>query len=170
MSKNKNNTYYLIDSRNFILNNFLKTYKHRKSSSHRKRSARSISSSMHNASKSKSKSNKKKESKVNIFESSNRSNLFKKKNNNIANVRNIKPIKNNKKNIVNKFNMNVDSRNKRLLFGNKNIFKSKTKNILFPNESYLKMSILSAINQIKSCSKNKEIKKHSNLSKKNFFK
>ena len=85
-------------------------------------------------------------------------------------MRNIKPIKNNKKNIVNKFNMNVDSRNKRLLFGNKNIFKSKTKNILFPNESYLKMSILSAINQIKSCGKNKEIKKHSNLSKKNFSK
>ena len=51
ISKYKNNTYYLIDSRNFILNNFLKTYRHRKSSSHRKRSARSISNSIHNASK-----------------------------------------------------------------------------------------------------------------------
>ena len=170
MSKHKNNTYYLIDSRNFILNNFLKTYKHRKSSSHRKRSARSISSSMHNASKSKSKSNKKKESKVNIFESSNRSNLFKKKNNNIANVRNIKPIKNNKKNIVNKFNWNIDSRNKKTLFGSKNFFKSKTKNILFPNESSLKMSILGVINHIKNDSKNKEIKKYTNLSNKNFYK
>ena len=177
ISKYKNNTYYLLDSRYFLLNNLLKTYRHRKSSSHNnRRSARSISNSMHNASKSRSKSNKKNESKNNIFESTNSSNILKKKNNtkiinsNVSNMRNIKPIKNNKKNIVNKFNMNVDSRNKRLLFGNKNIFKSKTKNILFPNESYLKMSILSAINQIKSCSKNKEIKKHSNLSKKNFFK
>ena len=177
ISKYKNNTYYLLDSRYFLLNNLLKTYRHRKSSSHNnKRSARSISNSMHNASKSRSKSNKKNESKNNIFESTNSSNILKKKNktkiinSNVSNMRNIKPIKNNKKNIVNKFNMNVDSRNKRLLFGNKNIFKSKTKNILFPNESYLKMSILSAINQIKSCSKNKEIKKHSNLSKKNFFK
>ena len=177
ISKYKNNTYYLLDSRYFLLNNLLKTYRHRKSSSHNnRRSARSISNSMHNASKSRSKSNKKNESKNNIFESTNSSNILKKKNktkiinSNVSNMRNIKPIKNNKKNIVNKFNMNVDSRNKRLLFGNKNIFKSKTKNILFPNESYLKMSILSAINQIKSCSKNKEIKKHSNLSKKNFFK
>ena len=177
ISKYKNNTYYLLDSRYFLLNNLLKTYRHRKSSSHNnRRSARSISNSMHNASKSRSKSNKKNESKNNIFESTNSSNILKKKNNtkiinsNVSNMRNIKPIKNNKKNIVNKFNMNVDSRNKRLLFGNKNIFKSKTKNILFPNESYLKMSILSAINQIKSRSKNKEIKKHSNLSKKNFFK
>ena len=176
ISKYKNNTYYLLDSRYFLLNNLLKTYRHRKSSSHNnRRSARSISNSMHNASKSRSKSNKKNESKNNIFESTNSSNILKKKNtkiinSNVSNMRNIKPIKNNKKNIVNKFNRNVDSRNKRLLFGNKNIFKSKTKNILFPNESYLKMSILSAINQIKSCSKNKEIKKHSNLSKKNFFK
>ena len=177
ISKYKNNTYYLLDSRYFLLNNLLKTYRHRKSSSHNnRRSARSISNSMHNASKSRSKSNKKNESKNNIFESTNSSNILKKKNktkiinSNVSNMRNIKPIKNNKKNIVNKFNMNVDGRNKRLLFGNKNIFKSKTKNILFPNESYLKMSILSAINQIKSCSKNKEIKKHSNLSKKNFFK
>ena len=177
ISKYKNNTYYLLDSRYFLLNNLLKTYRHRKSSSHNnRRSARSISNSMHNVSKSRSKSNKKNESKNNIFESTNSSNILKKKNktkiinSNVSNMRNIKPIKNNKKNIVNKFNMNVDSRNKRLLFGNKNIFKSKTKNILFPNESYLKMSILSAINQIKSCSKNKEIKKHSNLSKKNFFK
>ena len=63
ISKYKNNTYFFIDSRNFILNNFLKTYRHRKSSSHRKRSARSISSSVHDVSKSRPKSNKKNESK-----------------------------------------------------------------------------------------------------------
>ena len=85
-------------------------------------------------------------------------------------MRNIKPIKNNKKNIVNKFNVNIDSRNKKILFRNKNIFRSKTKNILFPNESYLKMCILSAINKIKRGSKNKDMKKYSNLSNKNFFK
>ena len=81
ISKYKNNTYYLIDSRNFILNNFLKTYRHRKSSSHRKRSARSISNSIHNASKSRSKSNKKNESKNNIFEGNNTSKIIKKKSN-----------------------------------------------------------------------------------------
>ena len=176
ISKYKNNTYYLIDSRNFILNNFLKTYRHRKSSSHKRRSARSISSSMHNASKSRSKSNKKNESKNNIFESNNTSNIFKKKNNvknmnnNIINMRNIKPIKNNKKNIVNKFNWNIDSRNKKTLFGSKNFFKSKTKNVLFPNESSFKKSFLGAINQMKNDSKNREIKKYTNLKNKNYFK
>ena len=177
MSKYKNNTYHLLDSRYLLLNNFLKTYRHRKSSSHNnRRSARSISNSAHNVTKSRSKSNKKNESKNNIFESTNTSNIFKKKNNtkninnNVPNMRNIKPIKNNKKNIVNKFNVNIDSRNKKILFRNKNIFRSKTKNILFPNESYLKMCIFSAINKIKSGSKNKDMKKYSNLSNKNFFK
>ena len=165
ISKNKNNTYYLIDSRNFILNNFLKTYRHRKSSSHKRRTARSISSNINNASKSRSKSNKKNKSKKNYFESNNTSNIFKNKksaknmNSNINNMRNIKPIKNNKKNIVNKFNYNIDSRNKKTLFGCKNFFKCKTKNFLFPNESSLKINFLGAINHIKNNSKNKEFKK-----------
>jgi len=176
ISKYKNNTYYLIDSRNFILNNFLKTYRHRKSSSHKKSYARSISGSIQNASKSRSKSNKKNESKNNVFESNNTSNIFKKKNNmkninnNIKNMRNIKPIKNNKKNIVNKFNWNIDSRNKKTLFGSKNFFQSKTKNILFPNESSFKMNFFSAINQMKIDNKNREIKKYTNLTNKNYFK
>ena len=38
----------------------------------------------------------------------------------------MKPIKNNKKNIVNKFNWKIDSRNKKSLFSSKNFFKSKT--------------------------------------------
>ena len=155
ISKYKNNTYYLIDSRNFILNNFLKTYRHRKSSSHKKSYARSISGSIQNASKSRSKSNKKNESKNNVFESNNT---------------NIKPIKNNKKNIVNKFNWNIDSRNKKTLFGSKNFFQSKTKNILFPNESSFKLNFLSAINQMKIDNKNREIKKYTNLTNKNYFK
>ena len=170
ISKHKNNTYYLKDSRNFILNNFLKTYRHRKSSSHKKRSARSISSSVHNVSKSRSKSGKKNESKNNILDVNNTCNLFKKKKANINNVRNIKPIKNNKKNIVNKFNWNIDSRNKKSLIGGKNFFKSKTKNILFPNESSLKMSFLSVINHIKNDNANKEIKKYTNVNNKNYFK
>ena len=165
ISKNKNNTYYLIDSRNFILNNFLKTYRHRKSSSHKRRTARSISSNINNASKSRSISNKKNKSKKNYFESNNTSNIFKNKknakniNSNINNMRNIKPIKNNKKNIVNKFNYNIDSRNKKTLFGYKNFFKCKTKNFLFPHESSLKINFLGAINHIKNNSKNKEFKK-----------
>ena len=177
ISKYKNNTYYLIDSRNIILNNFLKTYKCKKSSSHKKRSARSISNSANNISKSRSKSNKKKDNKNNIFES-NTSNIFKKKsnsknkninnNNNITNVRNMKPIKNNQKNIVNKFNWKIDSRNKKSLFNSKNFFKSKTKNIIFPNESSLKMSFLGGINHNKNDSKSKEIKNYSN--KRNYFK
>ena len=170
ISKHKNNTYYLKDSRNFILNNFLKTYRHRKSSSHKKRSARSISSSVHNVSKSRSKSGKKNESKNNILDVNNTCNLFKKKKANINNVRNIKPIKNNKKNIVNKFNWNIDSRNKKSLIGGKNFFKSKTKNILFPNESSLKMSFLSVINHIKNDNANKEMKKYTNVNNKNYFK
>ena len=165
ISKNKNNTYYLIDSRNFILNNFLKTYRHRKSSSHKRKTARSISSNINNASKSRSISNKKNKNKKNYFESNNTSNIFKNKkntknmNSNINNMRNIKPIKNNKKNIVNKFNYNIDSRNKKTLFGYKNFFKCKTKNFLFPNESSLKINFLGAINHIKNNSKNKEFKK-----------
>ena len=177
ISKYKNNTYFLINSRNFLLNNFLKTYRHRKSSSHRKRSARSISSSAHDASKSRAKSNKKNESKNNIFDGNNASKIIKKKNiiknmnmTNITNVRNIKPIKNNKKNIVNKFNWKIDSRNRKSILGSKNYFKSKTKNIIFPNESSLKMSFLNAINQIKNDSKNKEKKKYTDLSSKNFYK
>ena len=184
ISKYKNNTYYLIDSRNLILNNFLKTYRHRKSSSRKKRSARSISSSVHNASKSKSKSNKK-ESKNNIFEGNSTTNIFNKKiavkninmnmtnktnMTNISNGRNIKPIKNNKKNIVNKVYWNIDSRNRKSVIENKNIFKSKTKNILFPNEFSLKMSLLRSINQIKHNSKNKDMKNYSNLSNRNFHK
>ena len=85
-------------------------------------------------------------------------------------MRNIKPIKNNKKNIVNKFNWNIDSRNKKSLIGGKNFFKSKTKNILFPNESSLKMSFLSVINHIKNDNANKEIKKYTNVNNKNYFK
>ena len=171
ISKYKNNTYYLIDSRNFILNNFLKTYRHRKSSSHRKRSARSISNSIHNASKSRSKSNKKNESKNNIFEGNNTSKIIKKKSNiknNITNMKNVKPIKNNKKNIVNKYYWNIDSRNRKSLIGNKNHFKSKTKNILFPNESSLKMNYFSVISQIKNDSKSKEKKKYS--TNRNYYK
>ena len=183
ISKYKNNTYYLIDSRNLILNNFLKTYRHRKSSSHKKRSARSISSSVHNASKSKSKSNKK-GSKNNIFEANSTSNIFSKKIaavkninlsnktniSNISNARNIKPIKNNKKNIVNKVYWNIDSRNRKSVIENKNFFKSKTKNIIFPNEYSLRMSLLRSINQIKHNSKSKEMKNYSNLSNRNYHK
>ena len=183
ISKYKNNTYYLIDSRNLILNNFLKTYRHRKSSSRKKRSARSISSSVHNLSKSKSKSNKK-GSKNNIFEGNSTSNIFNKKiavkntnmpnkanlSNSKSNARNIKPIKNNKKNIVNKVYWNIDSRNRKSVIENKNFFKSKTKNIIFPNEYSLRMSLLRSINQIKHNSKNKEMKNYSNLSNRNYHK
>ena len=183
ISKYKNNTYYLIDSRNLILNNFLKTYRHRKSSSRKKRSARSISSSVHNLSKSKSKSNKK-GSKNNIFEGNSTSNIFNKKiavkninmpnkgnlSNSNSNARNMKPIKNNKKNIVNKVYWNIDSRNRKSLIENKNFFKSKTKNIIFPNEYSLRMSLLRSINQIKHNSKNKEMKNYSNLSNRNYHK
>ena len=178
ISKYKNNTYYLIDSRNIILNNFLKTYRCKKSSSHKKRSARSISTNTNNVSKSRSKSNKK-ESKSKIYDG-NTSNLFKKKShkknsninnnvnniNNITNVRNMKPIKNNKKNIVNKFNWKIDSRNKKSLFSSKNFFKSKTKNILFPNESFFKKSFLGSNIHIKNDSKNKEF----NSNKRSYFK
>ena len=183
ISKYKNNTYYLIDSRNLILNNFLKTYRHRKSSSRKKRSARSISSSVHNLSKSKSKSNKK-GSKNNIFEGNSTSSIFNKKiavkntnmpnkanlSNSKSNARNIKPIKNNKKNIVNKVYWNIDSRNRKSVIENKNFFKSKTKNIIFPNEYSLRMSLLRSINQIKHNSKNKEMKNYSNLSNRNYHK
>ena len=89
---------------------------------------------------------------------------------NISNGRNIKPIKNNKKNIVNKVYWNIDSRNRKSVIENKNIFKSKTKNILFPNEFSLKMSLLRSINQIKHNSKNKDMKNYSNLSNRNFHK
>ena len=61
--------------------------------------------------------------------------------------------------VVNKFNYNIDSRNKKTLFGCKNFFKCKTKNFLFPNESSLKINFLGAINHIKNNSKNKEFKK-----------
>ena len=183
ISKYKNKTYYLIDSRNLILNNFLKTYRHRKSSSRKKRSARSISSSVHNLSKSKSKSNKK-GSKNNIFEGNSTSNIFNKKiavkninmpnkgnlSNSNSNARNMKPIKNNKKNIVNKVYWNIDSRNRKSLIENKNFFKSKTKNIIFPNEYSLRMSLLRSINQVKHNSKSKEMKNYSNLSNRNFHK
>ena len=80
----------------------------------------------------------------------------------------MKPLKNNKKNIVNKYYWNIDSRNRKSLIGNKNHFKSKTKNILFPNESSLKMNYFSVISQIKNDSKSKEKKKYS--TNRNYYK
>ena len=137
-SKYKNSTYYIIDySRNYILNEFLNSYKHHKSNSTKKNSVNSRSSSRYNKSKSKSKSNKK--NKNNLFDSNN-SYLFNQKNKtkNIAN-----------KNIINKFNWKIDSRNKRPLFISKNLSKYKTKNI-YQNDTSLKSSFLWVINNIKN--------------------
>ena len=137
-SKYKNSTYYIIDySRNYILNEFLNSYKHHKSNSTKKNSVNSRSSSRYNKSKSKSKSNKK--NKNNLFDSNN-SYLFNQKNKtkNIAN-----------KNIINKFIWKIDSRNKRPLFISKNLSKYKTKNI-YQNDTSLKSSFLWVINNIKN--------------------
>ena len=143
-SKYKNNTYYLIDSRNNILNDFLNSCNHRKTNITKKNSINSLSSSRYNVSKSKSKSNKKNNSKNNLFDSNN-SNLFiqkvKPKN---VNSKNIKEIKNNKKNIINKYYWKNDSRNKKVSFNNKNISKYNTKNIL-QNETSLKISFIDGI-------------------------
>ena len=57
------------------------------------------------------------------------------------NTKNIKQSKINKNNIVNKFNWKKDSRNKKVLFVNKNTSKYKTK-IIFQNDSSLKISFL----------------------------
>ena len=140
-SKYKNNTHYIIDSRNYILNDFLSSYHHRKTNITKKNSVNSRSSSRYNVSKSKSKSNKKNNSKNNLFDSNN-SNLFKQKAKpKNMNTKNIKQSKINNNNIVNKFNWKKDSRNKKVLFVNKNTSKYKTK-IIFQNDSSLKISFL----------------------------
>ena len=152
-SKCKNNTYYIIDySRNYILNEFLNSYKHHKSNSTKKNSVNSRSSSRYNKSKSKSKSNKK--NKNNLFDSNN-SYLFNQKNKtkNIAN-----------KNIINKFNWKIDSRNKRPLFISKNLSKYKTKNI-YQNDTSLKSNFLGVINNIKNKNKIQDSKNYSKIFK-----
>ena len=152
-SKYKNSTYYIIDySRNYILNEFLNIYKHHKSNSTKKNSVNSRSSSRYNKSKSKSKSNKK--NKNNLFDSNN-SYLFNQKNKtkNIAN-----------KNIINKFNWKIDSRNKRPLFISKNLSKYKTKNI-YQNDTSLKSSFLGVINNIKNKNKIQDSKNYSKIFK-----
>ena len=152
-SKCKNNTYYIIDySRNYILNEFLNSYKHHKSNSTKKNSVNSRSSSRYNKSKSKSKSNKK--NKNNLFDSNN-SYLFNQKNKtkNIAN-----------KNIINKFNWKIDSRNKRPLFISKNLSKYKTKNI-YQNNTSLKSNFLGVINNIKNKNKIQDSKNYSKIFK-----
>ena len=164
-SKYKNNPNYLIDSRNYIFNDYFNSYKNRKTNSSKKNSINSKSNSIYNISKSRSKSNKKNNSKNNLFDSSN-SNLFKQKTK-IKNVnsKNFKRIKSNKKNIINKFNWKIDSRNKRALFISKNSSKCKTKNILCQNDSSLKASFLGAINYIKNSNKNKDIRNYSKMFK-----
>ena len=153
-AKYKNNTYYVIDSRNFILNEFLNSYKRHKSNSTKKNSVNSRSSSRYNKSKSKSKSNKKNKNQKNVFDSNN-SNLFNKKNKS-------KIITN--KNEINKFNWKIDSRNKRALFISKNISKYKTKNI-FQNDTSLKSSFLGAINNLKNTNKLNDTKNYSKIFK-----
>ena len=71
---------------------------------------------------------------------------------------------------MNKVYWNIDSRNRKSVIENKNFFKSKTKNIIFPNEYSLRMSLLRSINQIKHNSKSKEMKNYSNLSNRNYHK
>ena len=152
-SKYKNSTYYIIDySRNYILNEFLNSYKHHKSNSTKKNSVNSRSSSRYNKSKSKSKSNKK--NKNNLFDNNN-SYLFNQKNKtkNIAN-----------KNIINKFNWKIDSRNKRPLFISKNLSKYKTKNI-YQNNTSLKSNFLGVINNIKNKNKIQDSKNYSKIFK-----
>ena len=153
-AKYKNNTYYVIDSRNFILNEFLNSYKRHKSNSNKKNSINSRSSSRYNKSKSKSKSNKKNKNQKNLFDSNN-SNLFNQKNKS-------KIITN--KNIINKFNWKIDSRNKRALLISKNISKYKTKNI-FQNDTSLKSSFLGAINNVKNANKLNDTKNYSKIFK-----
>ena len=153
-AKYKNNTYYVIDSRNFILNEFLNSYKRHKSNSTKKNSINSRSSSRYSKSKSKSKSNKKNKNQKNLFDSNN-SNLFNQKNKS-------KIITN--KNIINKFNWKIDSRNKRALLISKNISKYKTKNI-FQNDTSLKSSFLGAINNVKNANKLNDTKNYSKIFK-----
>ena len=77
-------------------------------------------------------------------------------------------IKNNKQNIINKFNWKIDSRNKKHFLvskNSKNTLKCKTKNILCQNDSSLRASFLDAINYIKGSNKNKDIKNISKIIK-----
>ena len=160
--KSQNNTHYLIDSRNYILNEILSSYKHRKTNSSKKNSVNSKSSSRYNISKSKSKSNKKNNSKNNLFDS-NSSILLKQITKKITN-KNLRQIKNNRRNIINRFNWKIDSRNKRVLFISKNTSKYKTKNLL-QNDSSLKSSFLGPNNYIKKSNKLQDIKNNSKIFK-----
>ena len=96
---------------------------------------------------------------------SNNSNLFKKKikSNNSPN-KNLKQIKNNRKNIINRYNWKIDSRNKRALFISKNTSKYKTKNNC-KNDSSLKSNVLGVINYIKNTNKVKDTKNYSKIFK-----
>ena len=163
--KNKNSINYLIDSRNYIFNDFLNSYKNRKTNSSKKNNINCKSNSIYNISKSRSKSNKKNSSKNNLFESSNSNLLIKKTKIKNDKSNNFKQKKNNKKNIINKFNWKIDSRNKRALFISKNNSKFKTKNILCQNDSSLKLSSLGEINCIKNSNKNKDIRNYSKIFK-----
>ena len=157
---NKINTYYLIDSRNYVLNEFLNSFKRRKTNSTKKKSANSKSNSRYNASKSRSKSNKNnKNNKNSLFDNNN---ILFKQNNKIKNLNS-----KNKKHLNNKYNninWKIDSRNKRALFISKNTSKFKTKNIL-QNSSFLKASFLGPINYIKNSIKLNDIKNYSKLFK-----
>ena len=163
--KNKNSINYLIDSRNYIFNDFLNSYKNRKTNSSKRNNINCKLNSIYNISKSRSKSNKKNSSKNNLFESSNSNLLIKKTKIKNDKSNNFKQKKNNKKNIINKFNWKIDSRNKRALFISKNNSKFKTKNILCQNDSSLKLSSLGEINCIKNSNKNKDIRNYSKIFK-----
>lgn len=120
-----------MDSRNYIFNNYIKSFKNRKTNSTKKNSvlnkSKSKSNSIYNISKSRSKSNKKNNSKNILFDSNN-SKLFNQKTKiKNANNKNFQQIS--KKNIMKKNNWKIDSRNKRALFVGKNSFKGNTKNI-----------------------------------------
>lgn len=166
-TKYKNCTYYLIDSRNYFLNDFFYSYRNRKTNSTKKNSINSKSNSSYNMSKSpsKSKSKKKNNSKNYLIEGNNNI-LFKQKTKERNfNNKNLKQIKNNKKNILHKLNWKIDSRNKKPLFISNNISKCKTKNILNPNDSCIKKSILGMINSKKKSNQKKNIQNYSKIFK-----
>ena len=114
---------------------------------------------------SKSKSKKKNNSKNYLIEGNNNI-LFKQKTKERNfNNKNLKQIKNNKKNILHKLNWKIDSRNKKPLFISNNISKCKTKNILNPNDSCIKKSILGMINSKKKSNQKKNIQNYSKIFK-----
>ena len=123
----------------------------------------SKSNSIYNKSKSRSISNKKNNSKKNIFDINNSILFARKKKIRNANNKNIKQFSN--KDIINKFNWRVDSRNKKCLFTSKNSFKCNTKNIFCQNDSSFKASFIDAVNYIKNSNKNKDLQKYTKIFK-----